>query len=83
VDIDTGIITRVASGAISAGDTVHIKYEALSNGIISLDLARDLVVNVNIPFSGYSVRADITTVPQSVTELRLEDLALYPFLQNQ
>lgn len=79
VDLDSGIIDRVASGTIVDGATVSLKYEKVSNGTISVDIDRNLVIRVRIPFSGYDVVADLTTVPTLTKELSLEDLINFPF----
>lgn len=82
IDLDTGIITRIATGGISEGQTVKISYEALSNGIVSIDLSRNLIVHVKVPFSGYDVISDLTSVPDATKEISLKDLLDFPFLTN-
>jgi hypothetical protein len=78
IDLSSGIIKRISTGSITEGQTVNINYEALSNGIVSIDLSRSLVVHVKIPFSGYDVVADLTDVPSATKELSLESLQDFP-----
>lgn len=79
IDFETGIIKRLSTGSIAEGQAVSINYEALSNGIVSIDLSRSLVVHIKIPFSGYDVVTDLTDVPLATKELSLESLQDFPY----